>query len=119
MPQGVYFTFVVRIGLLALLGAMISFFYGVSMAYVSCLGFFVAVFPDFCFAKKLFQYRGARAARKIATSFYTGEALKLTLTGGLFAVIFIFLPMPHPAVFFVAFILAQMSAWVAFKIVHF
>jgi ATP synthase protein I len=87
-------------------------FIGVEAARSVVLGGVVSVVPNAYFAKKLFQHQGARAARQIVNSFYSGEALKLALTFVLFAMVFKLFNIV-PLVFFAAYILAQMVFWFA------
>lgn len=54
------------------------------------LGGFVAILPALIFAKLLFRYRGARAAKKIVNNFYLGEGFKISFAIFLFALVFRF-----------------------------
>jgi ATP synthase protein I len=98
--------------LTASLAVLSLVFMGVVAAQSVLLGGMVSVVPNAYFARKLFQYQGARAARQIVNSFYSGEALKLALTFVLFAIVFKFFKIV-PLVFFAAYILAQMVFWFA------
>ncbi|MCC5792800.1 MAG: ATP synthase subunit I [Legionellaceae bacterium] len=72
----------------------------------------VCVIPNGLFAWKLFSHRGARSAKKIVNSFYQGEALKLLVAALLFVLVFMFADV-QPLVFFLSFIVVQMSIWFA------
>lgn len=52
------------------------------------LGGIIALVPSLLFAKLLFRYRGARAARQIVKNFYLGEFVKLTSSILLFVLVF-------------------------------
>ncbi|WP_367608043.1 ATP synthase subunit I [Legionella sp. W05-934-2] len=68
--------------------------------------------PNLLFARQLFYYHGAQAAKKIVKGFYRGEAIKLISTVVLIGVVFALLPV-KPLPFFLTFIVLQMSIWVA------
>lgn len=76
------------------------------------LGGIVNILPTAYFAKTVFRYNGACAARQIVNSFYKGEAIKMLLTFTLFALIFKTLNIV-PLAFIVGFIVAQMIFWFA------
>ncbi len=76
------------------------------------LGGLVSIIPNIVFAKLLFHHQGARAAKKIVTSFYKGEALKIVITMTLFAAVFK-LTTVTPVIFFVVYILVQTGFWFA------
>ncbi len=76
------------------------------------LGGLVSIIPNMYFARMLFKYHGAQAARKIVNSFYKGEAIKMLLTVSLFALVFKSLKVV-PLAFFAGFIVAQLLIWFA------
>ncbi|WP_242602014.1 F0F1 ATP synthase subunit I [Legionella yabuuchiae] len=76
------------------------------------LGGLVSVIPNAYFAWKVFQYQGARAARKIVNSLYKGEAIKIFLTLILFALVFVLFSL-KPLLFFITYIVVQMVFWFA------
>lgn len=78
----------------------------------SVLGGFVCLLPGLLFALNLFRYRGAQQARKILSAFYLGEAMKLIITGILFAIIFMTYKV-NAAAFFSTYILVQAVYWFA------
>lgn len=51
------------------------------------IGSAVAMLPHSVFSLVVFRHRGARNAKAIARSFFIGEALKLSLTVGLFGLV--------------------------------
>jgi len=76
------------------------------------LGGIVVWVPNCYFAFRAFKYRGARAARLIVRSFYTGAAGKMLLTAGMFTLVFVNVkPLNAPAVF-IGFASVQMLNWV-------
>lgn len=68
------------------------------------LGGLIAIIPNAYFAKWAFRYSGARAADKVAQSFYRGEAGKFILTSVLFALVFIWVKPINVVVIFVTYI---------------
>ncbi|CEK12212.1 ATP synthase subunit I [Legionella hackeliae] len=76
------------------------------------LGGLVAIIPSALFARKLFRYQGARAARQIVKGFYLGEALKIVATIALFTFVFMSFKIA-PLVFFFTYIVVLMSHWLA------
>lgn len=85
---------------------------GQMAASSAMLGGLVAIIPSAIFAKKLFQHQGARAARQIVKSFYIGEALKISISVVLFALIFKFFQIT-PLAFFSTYIVVVFSCWLA------
>ena len=85
---------------------------GVDAALSAIIGGVVCVLPNAFFARQLFRYSGARAARQIVNGFYKGEAYKLMLSVSMFALVFKYLAI-QPKVFFVAYIAAQSMFWLA------
>lgn len=70
-----------------LIAIILSIFIGKKAAISALLGGLLAILPSFLFAKSLFRYKGARAAKQIIRGFYFGEVLKIILTATLFALI--------------------------------
>ena len=56
--------------------------------YSALLGGMIALLPNAYFAYKAFRYFGARSAKAIVQSFWSGEMGKLFLTAALFALVF-------------------------------
>jgi len=85
---------------------------GKQNAISALLGGLVAFIPTVLFAKKMFQYHGARAARQIVKSFYIGEFLKITLSVVLFTLVFKLYEVT-PLTFFLTYIAVVMTYWLA------
>lgn len=51
----------------------------------------IFVIANAAFALFAFMFSGARAAKRIAASFYTGEALKILITVALFSVVYMYM----------------------------
>lgn len=85
---------------------------GSKAAASALLGGAVCIIPNGIFAWMALRHAGARAARDIARAFYLGEALKLILTGALFAFVLVALPVHAPAVL-ISFILSLQAQWFA------
>jgi len=81
-------------------------------SYSAVLGGVVCILPTLYFATKIFKHAGARAAPKIIQALYWGEAVKIILSVGLFALIFLTVKLSASA-FFVTFVVVQLSFWVA------
>ncbi|WP_419419713.1 ATP synthase subunit I [Legionella sp. D16C41] len=92
----------IALGMLAALGKQ--------AALSALLGGIVAFLPSLIFAKKLFQYQGARAARQIVRSFYVGEFLKIISSIVLFTLVFMFFEVT-PLAFFLTYIVVVMTHW--------
>jgi ATP synthase protein I len=61
------------------------------------IGGFIGIIPNVIFALKAFRYAGARSARKVVDSFFSGVKIKMVLTAILFSLAFKFLviqPLP-------------------------
>lgn len=57
--------------------------------YSALIGGMIALLPNAYFAYKAFRYFGARSARAIVQSLWSGEMGKLFLTAALFALVFV------------------------------
>ncbi|KTD36461.1 ATP synthase subunit I [Legionella nautarum] len=86
--------------------------FGKKEAMSAVLGGMVAIIPSALFARKLFQYQGARAARQIVKSFYLGEALKILSSVILFTLVFMWFKIT-PLAFFFTYIVVLMNYWFA------
>ena len=96
---------------ITLLGSAVLYLIGGTKAGLSViLGGLVNAVPNAYFARKLFRYQGASAAKQIIKGFYQGEALKIALSVAMFAAVFKFCNI-IPWVFFAAYIAAQMVLW--------
>ena len=81
-------------------------------AISALLGGLVCTLPNAYFARKMFQYQGARAARQIVNNFYKGEGLKIALSILLFTVVLKFINI-IPLIFFIVYLVVQMVFWFA------
>ncbi|GGI86663.1 F0F1 ATP synthase subunit I [Legionella impletisoli] len=99
-------------GLTLILAIASAVFGGWVAAQSAALGGLVSIIPNAYFAWKVFQYQGARAARKIVNSLYQGEAIKIFLTLVLFALVFVLFSV-KPLLFFMTYIVVQMVFWFA------
>ena len=104
--------FACQIGITFIIAAIAALISGGIGALSAVLGGLVSAVPGAYFARKLFQYQGARAAKQIVNSFYKGEALKIVLSVLLFTLVFIFSNI-NPVVFFATYIVVQMAFWFA------
>lgn len=85
-------------------------FSGKLQALSAIIGGLIAIIPNMLFARKLFQYQGARAAGQIVKGFYLGEAIKFLSTLVLFALVFKYLR-TYPLALFTTYILVLMTHW--------
>lgn len=92
------------------LGLLLIF--GEREAISAMLGGLIAIVPSALFARKLFRYQGARAARQIVNSFYVGEALKILSSIILFTLVFVLFKI-IPLAFFSTYIVVLMNYWFA------
>ncbi|MDP3705901.1 MAG: ATP synthase subunit I [Legionellaceae bacterium] len=97
--------------------SMTAVFALVSYLFTGCMGAQSAILagvtyilPNLCYAKKLFQYQGARAAKQILNGFYKGEALKIGLSIVLFTLVFAVFNI-NPLIFFGVYVGMQMLIW--------
>ncbi|RAP37415.1 hypothetical protein B1207_04370 [Legionella quinlivanii] len=74
------------------------------------LGGMIALLPSLLFAKLLFKYRGARAARQIVKNFYLGEFIKIGSSIFLFVLVFSTYKV-QPLAFFLTYIVVVISHW--------
>jgi ATP synthase protein I len=96
----------------AIIALVLLLAFGIQAAFSALLGGMVAIIPIALFARKLFYYQGARAARQIVKSFYIGEALKMLLSMTLFILVFTLLRI-NPLAFFITYIVVLMCYWFA------
>ena len=85
--------------------------FGTIAALSAALGGIACLVPSLAFAYRAFRFSGARSAKKILQSFYSGEAIKLVLTALIFALIFINVKTLNVAALFGGFILVQSVIW--------
>jgi ATP synthase protein I len=97
---------------------LLGLIWGRDAAIGAFVGGLTVWLPNCYFAFRAFKHRGARAARLIVRSFYTGAAGKMLLTAGMFTLIFVNVkPLNAPAVF-LGFAMVQMLNWVVPLIVN-
>ncbi|MET0380035.1 MAG: ATP synthase subunit I [Spongiibacteraceae bacterium] len=80
-------------------------------AYSVLLGGLISIAPNSYFARQVFRYRGAAAARHIARAFYQGETGKFLLTATAFAVVFATVKPLDIVAFWGAYVAAALSHW--------
>lgn len=93
-------------------GVVVAVLHSVAAGWSALAGGVICWLPTCWFAWKAFRYRGARAARQIVRSFYTGQAGKMLLTAGLFALAFIWIQPLVPLALFGAYVAVQSVNWV-------
>lgn len=110
--HGIIRFWLVQLSLLIIVTLFCVVQFNANSAYSALLGGLVGIIPNALFARKLFKYQGARAARQIVNSFYKGEALKIVLSIVLFTLVFVFCKIT-PIAFFASYILVLMTQWFA------
>jgi ATP synthase protein I len=83
-------------------------------AYSLLIGGLISGVPGTLFARKVFRYRGARSTELIVRELYTGEALKLVLTGAGFALSFIYVKPLNVMALFSGFVLVHITGLLVF-----
>ena len=101
---------IVQSVLTLVLAVFYALVYSKIAALSALIGGITCILPNVVFAVVAFKYQGARSAKKIVQSFYTGEALKLFIAVILFAMVFSLLKI-EPVAFFVTYIMVQMCVW--------
>ncbi|MDN3653074.1 ATP synthase subunit I [Thalassotalea ponticola] len=86
----------------------VYFNWGLPPARSALAGAVVSIIPNFVFALKAFRFAGARQAKQVVDSFYSGVKLKMVLTAVLFALCFKFIDLALLP-FFVTFSLAMVA----------
>ena len=74
----------------------------IDSAKSALLGGLIGILPNIVFALKAFRYAGAREAKKVVESFFSGIKIKMGLTALLFSLVFKFLviePLPFFGIF--------------------
>ncbi|MGI0118608.1 F0F1 ATP synthase subunit I [Zooshikella sp. RANM57] len=105
--------------LITVLAALVLWLHSTVVAYSALLGGLASLLPNAYLVSNAFAYSGARAAQKIARSFYKGEAGKLILTAIIFALVFIFVKPLNVFALFGIFIVVQMVNWFTAWIIKF
>ena len=109
-PRGLMVFLFAQSLLIVLISMCLLIFFNEHLATSALLGGLVALLPSLFFIKKLFAHQGARAAKKIVNSFYTGEALKLLSSIVLFILVFTCCSV-QPVAFFLTYIAVVVSHW--------
>ena len=86
-------------------------YFDMTAAKSALLGGLCCTIPNVYFVRQAFRYRGARAAKLIAHSFYKGEAGKILLTLIAFVLVFTLVEPLDPKALFGGFILVQAVNW--------
>ena len=79
-----------------------------TFAISALIGGFIGIVPNVIFALKAFRYAGARSAKKVVESFFSGIKIKMVLTAILFSLVFKFLviqPLPFFSMFCLVMVL--------------
>jgi len=85
---------------------VIYFAWGKPFAKSALLGGLIGIIPNIVFALKAFRYAGAKSAKKVVESFFSGVKIKMVLTAILFSLVFKFLVI-QPIPFFGMFCLVM------------
>ncbi|KTD72421.1 F0F1 ATP synthase subunit I [Legionella tucsonensis] len=110
--RGIVRLWLVQSGVTLVFTAFCALVHGANAASSALLGGMVCIVPNAYFASKLFQYQGARSAKKIVNSFYKGEALKIVISIFLFTAVFLLFKIT-PLAFFGSYIMILMTHWFA------
>lgn len=78
-------------------------------AYSFLLGALISILPGVYFARKVFSHMGARSTGRIVRSFYVGEAVKLGMMAGGFALAFIYVEPLNAAALFAGFVVTHIA----------
>ncbi|MEE4464977.1 F0F1 ATP synthase subunit I [Azotobacter chroococcum] len=93
----------------ALTGLVTAFacgvFWGLVAGYSALLGGLIAWLANLYFAHKAFRYFGARSAKAVVQSLWSGEMGKLILTAALFALVFVGVQPLEPLALFGGYLL--------------
>jgi ATP synthase protein I len=107
---------IVTQGLVVVTVTLIGWVHSPISAYSALLGGLICWIPNSYFALKAFQHQGARAAKKIISTMYKAEAVKLVLTALLFFLVFYFVKPLNSPTLFIAFIGTQAVSWWSSKL---
>jgi len=98
--------------LVSLALALVLLFFGTVEAYSALLGGLICVIPNAYLAGRLLMKSGAGDSRVFLRAAFTGEVIKLLLTGALFAVVFVNIKPLNVLVLFAGFIAAITVQWI-------
>lgn len=93
--------------LMLVLATVSYFIWGRVSAYSLLLGGSISILPNAYFARKVFQYRGARAMTQTVQAIYMGELIKLALMGAGFALAFKYVRPLNAMALFAGFVLVH------------
>ena len=108
--RGARRLFAMQVSITWVLAGMFGIFGGVVWALSAMLGGIICALPNACFAQVVFSEARVSASQQIMRRFYRGEALKITLSMILFAATFYYVKI-IPAVFFIAYLVVQLTHW--------
>lgn len=108
----VYQWFVVQMVVVLLVGALFAIFSSKNLFFTVLLGGLVCALPQQLHARWFLGSYRASQAKSIIRNFYLGEIVKLFLTGLLFILVIVNLPVSVP-VFLIGFVSAQIAFWLA------
>ena len=95
---------------LTIIAIFLAITLNVKVAQSWLMGGMIYIIPQTLFAAVVFRYQGAQKAKKIAKSFYLGEAIKIIATMVLFGSVFVWFNVV-PSALFLGFILSQGVMW--------
>ncbi len=81
----------IQVSAVMFVAAGMAFAVNVDWGIAALIGGGIFVIANAVFALFAFMFSGARAAKRIAASFYTGEALKILITVALFSVVYMYM----------------------------
>ncbi|MDN3679346.1 F0F1 ATP synthase subunit I [Vibrio tapetis subsp. quintayensis] len=83
--------FMIQVGVVIFLAIGMSIVMNAGWGLSALIGGGIFVVANTVFALFAFMYSGARAAKRVATSFYAGEALKILITVVLFSLVYVYM----------------------------
>ncbi|WP_038175783.1 MULTISPECIES: F0F1 ATP synthase subunit I [Vibrio] len=81
----------IQLGAVTLLAAGMAVAVNAEWGLSALIGGGIFVIANAVFALCAFMFSGARAAKRVAASFYTGEVLKILITVALFTVVYMYM----------------------------
>lgn len=79
-------------------------------------GGMVVVIANFYFVYKVFSHSGARATQKVVSAFYLGESIKMVISAGMLAVVFVWFA-ENESYVLSGYVLAYLLQWIVPAIV--
>ncbi|WP_194437330.1 F0F1 ATP synthase subunit I [Vibrio fluminensis] len=80
----------IQLGAVTLVAAGMAGTVSIEWGISALVGGGICVLANAVFALCAFMFSGARAAKKVAASFYTGEVLKILITVALFSLVYMY-----------------------------